>query len=98
MPFCIPLPDNLPPSLYYAGEMMSVFQVRYELSALLMGLIGSGGPGHEPTRQLVIQDQQILYLRAVNPPPQPPITVQQEGKVTAGPLGILGKGSTKIKG
>lgn len=48
VPFTIPLPDNLPPSLFYAGEMMSVFQVRYELTALLMGLIGSGAP--EPTR------------------------------------------------
>ena len=40
MPFSIPLPDDLPVSLFYAGEMMSVLQIQYNLTAMLLGLVG----------------------------------------------------------
>ena len=50
VPFSIPLPDDLPVSFFYAGEMMSVLQVQYNLTAMLLGLCGD----QAQTRQLVI--------------------------------------------
>ena len=72
VPFSIPLPDNLPVSLFYAGEMMSVLQIQYNLTAMLLGLVGDAAQ----TRQLVIQDQHVMHLREIDPPMQAPITVQ----------------------
>jgi len=36
--FSIPLPENLPSSLYYCGEFMSRLGVVYELNANIVGL------------------------------------------------------------
>ena len=41
VPFSIPLPDDLPVSFYYAGEMMSVLQIQYNVTAMLLGLVGA---------------------------------------------------------
>lgn len=38
VPFSMPLPGDLPPSLFYCGEMMSRFSIEYRLTAMLIGL------------------------------------------------------------
>ena len=40
MPFRIPLPDNLPSSFVYAGELLSYMRVNYLLNIKFLGLTG----------------------------------------------------------
>ena len=42
VPFSVPLPANLPSSMFYCGEMMSHFDVHYVLKAEFVGLRSSG--------------------------------------------------------
>ena len=65
VPFVIPLPDDLPPSLLYCGEMMSYLSVQYQLSAMLIGLRRQTGTA--PSGQLIIQQTQILNMRELDP-------------------------------
>ena len=41
VPFSLPLPDDLPPSFYYCGAMMSCMQITYRLTAMMIGLKGA---------------------------------------------------------
>ena len=91
----LPLPDDLPPSLYYCGEMMSQFSVRYKLTAMLIGLKGNGSG--VPNGQLVIQETKHLFMREFEAAPEAPITVMAEGKVS-GAFGLTNKGQTKVEG
>ena len=95
--FSIPLPDDLPASFIYCGEMMSRFSVEYKLTAMMFGL--KGAPGGTPETSLIIQQHQNLYIREFDPPmnQQEPIKVEQVGKIT-GTLGIFGKGESKATG
>lgn len=38
VPFEILLPDDLPASFYYCGEMMSSLSIEYKLTAMMIGL------------------------------------------------------------
>ena len=89
--FIIPLPDDLPPSFLYAGEMMSLLSVEYKLTAMLVGQT------RQNQRQLIIQTARNLFVREMDLPPQLPITVTSQGQIT-GTMGFFGKGETKIEG
>lgn len=52
VPFSIPLPDDLPASFIYCGEMMSCISVEYKLTAMMIGL--KGHPNGTPQTQLII--------------------------------------------
>ena len=46
---------------------------------------------------MICATSEHLFVREMDPPPQPPINATVEGKIT-GALGIFGKGSTKVDG
>ena len=96
VPFSIPLPDDLPPSFYYCGQMMSTMSIQYRLTGMMLGLKGSSQSA-TPQTQLVIQQQENLFIRELDPPGIQPISVKAEGKVT-GMMGFIGKGQTKVEG
>lgn len=74
VPFSLPLPDDLPPSLYYCGQMMSCLSIQYKLTAMMLGVRGGTNAG-TPHTQLVIQQQQNLFLRELDPNGLQPVTV-----------------------
>ena len=91
VPFSIPLPDDLPPSFYYCGAMMSCLQVKYRLTAMMIGLKGGAAVNYSqtPQSQLVIQDSQLLFVRELDPIGMQPVAVRAEGQVS-GTFGLFG--------
>lgn len=73
--------------------MMSVLAIEYKLTAMLIGQMQTG----TLQNQQIIQTTRDLFVRQMDPPPAMPETVAVEGAVT-GPMGIFGKGSTKVEG
>ena len=102
-PFCVPLPADLPPSFFYAGEMMSRFSIEYKMTAMLIGLTRARGGsttatgGGVPQGQLIIQQAKQLFVRAYNAVPPVPITKTSEAQIS-GTFGLFGKGSSKVEG
>ena len=95
VPFSIPLPADLPPSLYYCGEMMSCLSVQYLLMVKLVGLQAVTGATDEA--RTLVQTEHHIVVRELDPPPQAPLSVQAEGKVT-GAFGLFEKGNTRVEG
>jgi len=83
--FTIPLPENLPSSLYYNGDLMSQIAVVYELKANLVGL--KRATQHSlPEGEVVYGVTEVVKIRARDPPTKQGITQQATGE-TKGALG-----------
>ena len=81
IPFSIPLPENLPSSMLYCGDLMSVFQTQYNVVASMIGLKKVAGLSL-PEGQLLYEAKAIPVIRAVDPPVKHTICQTTENKVT----------------
>jgi hypothetical protein len=65
--FSIPLPENLPSSLFFNGELMSQLAINYELKANLVGLKRASLQGL-PEGELVYGVKETVKIRGRDPP------------------------------
>jgi len=87
--FSIPLPEHLPSSLFFNGELMSQVSINYELKANLMGLKRNSLQGL-PEGELVYGVKQLVKIRGRDPPAKQGITQEARGETKGALMGSNG--------
>ena len=72
MPFSIALPENLPSSFFYCGDMLSRFAVIYTVTVNLIGLKQTGSAAPDGT--MLYNISEVTSIRAQDPIAKPGIS------------------------
>jgi hypothetical protein len=81
VPFSLPLPSDLPSSLFFCGPDLSILKIQYALDISFIGLEGAIGP--VPQATLIYKENKIFKVRKVDAKIEKNVCKQEEGKLSA---------------